>query len=120
MQTVVLDTNALLMPFEVKINLDLAVLSVLGSARMVVPAPLLGELKRMNHNKFSKVALALANKYEIVDAVSRGDDSVIEVALRMDGYVLTNDRELRGRLRKLKVPVMYLRSGTHLVLETFK
>jgi rRNA-processing protein FCF1 len=116
MQTVVLDTNALLMPFELKLNLDLMVADVLGDAKMVVPEPLLGELAR-SKNKHAKVALALAKKYEIVSAEEWGDDSVIEVALKTKGYVLTNDRELRSRLRNLGVPLLFLRSGTHLILE---
>ena len=49
MQTVVLDTNALLMPFEIRINLDLALRELLGDARIVVPGPLVGELKHLDH-----------------------------------------------------------------------
>lgn len=116
MQTVVLDTNALLMPFEMNLNLDLLVTDVLGEARMVIPEPLLGELAR-SKNKYAKVALALSKKYEAIPAGSRGDDSVIEVALKTRGIVLTNDRELRSRLRMLGVPLLFLRSGTHLILE---
>ncbi|MFA6951642.1 MAG: PIN domain-containing protein [Candidatus Methanomethylophilaceae archaeon] len=119
MQTVVLDTNSLLMPFELGLNLDLMVSDVLGQAHMVVPEPLLGELAR-SKNKYAKVALKLANKYEIVPAEKRGDDSVIEVALRLNAIVLTNDRELRSRLRKVGVPLLFLRSGTHLILEELK
>jgi len=116
MQTVILDTNALLMPFELNLNLDILVNDVLGDSHMVVPEPLLGELAR-SKNKYAKVASMLARKYEIVPAVAKGDDSVIEVALRIGGIVLTNDRDLRSRLRKLGVPLLYLRSGTHLILE---
>ena len=32
-------------------------------------------------------------------------------------FVLTNDKVLRGRLRKLGISLIYLRSGTHLVVE---
>lgn len=116
MQTVILDTNALLMPFELNLNLDILVNDVLGDSHMVVPEPLLGELAR-SKNKHAKVASMLARKYEIVPAVAKGDDSVIEVALRTGGIVLTNDRDLRSRLRILGVPLLYLRSGTHLILE---
>ncbi|MCK9323107.1 MAG: twitching motility protein PilT [Candidatus Methanomethylophilaceae archaeon] len=116
MQTVVLDTNALLMPFELKLNLDIMVNNVLGDAHMVVPEPLLGELKR-SKNKYAKVALALAKKYEAIPTKQYGDNAVIEVALKTGGIVLTNDRELRSRLRILGVSLLYLRSGTHLMLE---
>lgn len=119
MQTVVLDTNALLMPFEIRINLDLALQNLLGEARIVVPGPLVGELKHLDH-KFARAAIALARKYEIIPTKSSGDNSVIELALQTGGYVLTNDKELRRRLRKEGVPIILLRSGTHLEIDTYR
>ncbi|MDR0791089.1 MAG: twitching motility protein PilT [Methanomassiliicoccaceae archaeon] len=117
MQSVVLDTNALLMPFEMRINLDLAVSSLLGDVRMVVPGPMVGELKNLDH-KYAKVAIQLARKYEIMQTEGSGDDAIVEAAIRLDAYVLTNDKELKRRLRSLRIPLIYLRSNTHLVVET--
>lgn len=120
MQTVVLDTNALMMPFEVGINLDLAVREILGDVRFVVPGPLVGELKHLQETKrFAKPALMLARSKEIVQCDGHGDDAVIEVAQRENGYILTNDKELRRRARTQHIPLLYLRSGTHLILETY-
>ena len=116
MQTVVLDTNALLMPFEIRINIDIEVMKLVGDARIIVPGPLVGELKHLKH-KYARAALQLARKYEIFQTDASGDDAVIEAAVRTDGYVLTNDKELRAKLRAMKIPLIYLRSGTHLVLE---
>ena len=116
MQTVVLDTNALLMPFEMKMNLTLSVERLLGEVEFIVPGPLIGELKHLD-NKYTDAALQLARKYEIVPTEATGDNSVIELALSRNAYVLTNDKVLRGRLRKAGVPLIYLRSGTHLVVE---
>ncbi|MGE4577511.1 MAG: hypothetical protein AB7D42_03150 [Candidatus Methanomethylophilaceae archaeon] len=48
---------------------------------------------------------------------SSGDASVLELAKSTGAYVLTNDKELRSKLRKAGIPVMYLRSGTHLVVD---
>ncbi len=118
MQTVVLDTNALLMPFEVGLNLDAEVRNLLGEVRFVVPGPLVGELKHLE-NRYAKAALTLARSREIVPSESHGDDAVIEVAVREQAYILTNDKELRRRARKQQIPLIYLRSGTHLVLETY-
>jgi len=119
MQTVVLDTNALLMPFEIRINIDLALEKLLGEARIVVPGPMIGELKNLDH-KYAGAALELARRYEIIQVDKSGDDAVVEAALMTHGYVLTNDKELRARLRKMSIPLIYLRSGTHLVLESFR
>jgi rRNA-processing protein FCF1 len=117
MQTIVLDTNALLMPFEMKINIDIALSALLGDVRVIVPAPMIGELKNLE-NKYAKVALSLARKYEIFHTDTMGDDAVVEAALRLDAYVLTNDKELKRRLRELRIPIVYLRSNHHLVVET--
>lgn len=120
MQTVVLDTNALLMPFEIGINIDLEVRNILGDVRFVVPGPLVGELKHLAEtNRHAKAALSLARMKEIVPSDSHGDDAVLEVALREKAYVVTNDKELRRRARKVGVPLLYLRSGTHLILEEY-
>ena len=116
MQTVVLDTNALLMPFEMKMNLTLSVERLIGEAEFIVPGPLIGELKHLD-NKHADAALQLARKFEIVPTEATGDNAVIELALQRNAYVLTNDKILRGRLRKVGVPLIYLRSGTHLVVE---
>ena len=116
MQTVVLDTNALLMPFEMKMNLTLSVERLLGEVEFVVPGPLIGELKHLD-NKYASAALQLARKYEIIQTEAHGDASVIELALRLNAYALTNDKGLRQKLRKAGVPMIYLRSGTHLIVE---
>jgi len=119
MQTVVLDTNALLMPFEIRINLDLALKDLLGDVRCVVPGPLIGELKHLEH-KYAKAALELARRYEIMQTTLFGDDAVVEIALLTGGYILTNDKDLRARARKQGIPLIYLRSGNHLIVESFK
>lgn len=118
MQTVVLDTNALLMPFEIKMNLDLELGGLLGDFRCVVPGPLIGELKHLDH-KYARAALQLARKYEIVQTKSSGDEAVVEAALATGGYILTNDKKLRLTARGQRIPLIFLRSSTHLVLETF-
>ncbi len=116
MRAVVLDTNALLMPFEAKLNLDLELRRLLGECRVVVPGPMVGELKKCGA-KHSKAAIALARKYEILPTKSSGDDAIIELARELDAYVVTNDKELRARLRAQRIPLVYLRSGTHVILE---
>jgi rRNA-processing protein FCF1 len=116
MQTVILDTNALLMPFERRLNIDLEVQRLLGSVRMVIPEPLLGELQR-SHNKHASAALAMAGKYEKIPTDARGDDAVLELAVRLQAPVVTNDKKLRIRLRQQGIPLIYLRSGNHLILE---
>lgn len=116
MPVVVLDTNALLLPFERSINLDAQLRSLLGSCDILVPGPLIGELKR-SANKHARAAIGLAFHYTVVDTEAAGDDAVIELAEKHDAYVVTNDRALIGRLRKKRIKVILLRGGSHLGMD---
>ncbi len=117
MQTVVLDTNALLMPFEISINLDAELRRLLGECEIFVPAPVIGELKRVG-GRHAKAALALARKYRIYETNVQGDEGVIQTAMDLNAHVLTNDRELRSRLRKRGIRTIFLRSNKYLVSDS--
>jgi len=116
MQIVVLDTNALLMPFESQLNLDLELTRLLGNCQMYVPSSVLGELRR-SKNKHSRAALTLSRKYPVVETDLLGDEGVIDVGRRMDAFVVTNDALLRSRLRKLGLKTIFLRSNNHLEID---
>jgi rRNA-processing protein FCF1 len=115
---VILDANALLMPFQFKINIDAELQRLVGQCDVLVPSSVLGELKKLEAtSKDAKAALALAQKYEIVEVEESGDVSLVSLASQRSGIVVTNDRELIEELKKLRRPVISLRSRTHLVLE---
>jgi len=116
MQNVVLDTNALLMPFEFRLNLDLELKRHLGACQISVPGCVIGELHR-SKNKHAQVALSLARKYPVAETGTQGDAGVIEVARRLNAFVVTNDVILRSKLRKLGIRTIYLRSGNHLTID---
>lgn len=111
---VVLDANALMMPFQFSINLDKELERLFGDIPVVVPVSVLGELARSNAPE-SKAAVALARKYTVAETALRGDDAVMDVAKRMSAAVLTNDRALIERLKAENIPVVRLRSGRYLV-----
>jgi rRNA-processing protein FCF1 len=104
------------MPFEFKINVDLELQHLLGTYEAYVPGPAIGELKR-SKNKFAGVALKLAGKYKRYQTATQGDDGIIEAAIALDAYVVTNDALLRSKLRKQNVKCIFLRSRSHLYLE---
>jgi len=115
---VILDANALLMPFQFKINLDSELHRLVGDLDVVVPSSVLGELRRLTAtNRNAKAALALAQKYSIMEVEGSGDDSLIQLANEVEGIVVTNDKRLIERLKESRIPVIFLRSRTHLVLE---
>jgi len=108
-RTVVLDANALLMPFEFSINIDLELRRLLGDHDVIIPGPIIGELKR-SESKFASAALQLSSKYKIENTKAHGDQAVMELAKRTKGYVVTNDRLLRSKLLRVGIPVISLRA----------
>ncbi len=109
MLTVIFDANALLMPFQFGINIDMEIERLLGEFRGVVPSPILGEVRK-NGGKWAKAAISLAKKYEVMRTENVGDKAVIELAQRLNGIVVTNDQELQRKLRLNRIPYIYLRS----------
>jgi rRNA-processing protein FCF1 len=113
---VVFDTNALLMPFQFKINLDKELQRLLGSFEAFVPSSVLEELKRTKPERLAKAAMALASKYKVFKTEEKGDAAILSVAERLKAVVVTNDKELGSKLKALKLPVVSLRSRTRLIL----
>jgi len=116
MQKVVLDTNALLMPFEFRMNLDLELANLFGEFEAYVPGPVIGELKRSD-SKHAKAALMLAGKYIRYETSTQGAAGVLEVAKALDAMVVTNDFILRRKMRAAGVRAVFLRSRKRLVIE---
>ncbi len=121
MKIVIADSNALLMPFKNSINIDSELAGILGSYKIMVPAPIIGELKKLSDKiPEAKIALKLAMTKELVETETMGDASVIEAAVKMDGIVLTNDRELIGIALKQRIPVIRMMGKKRLVLTDHK
>jgi rRNA-processing protein FCF1 len=116
--SIVLDANALLMPFQFKINIDRELKRLFGEVPVLVPSSVLGELANVL-DKNSKAALALARKYQIVETELSGDEAVLDVALRRSSAVVTNDKELIKKLRASRIPVIRLRGERYLVADEF-
>jgi rRNA-processing protein FCF1 len=106
------------MPFQFKINIDKELVRLFGDVPVFVPSSVLGELAN-SLDKNSKVALALARKYQIVETELSGDDAVLEIARQRSAAVVTNDRELIRRLRAVGIPVIRLRGERYLVADEF-
>jgi rRNA-processing protein FCF1 len=117
MRYVIADTNALIAPFKRKFNIDAELTRILGSYIIIVPEPIIGELKRLavtNLNARGALKFAMTKKIQLTKSV--GDDSVLELAKKVGGYVLTNDVELIGRASKKKLKVIRLRESCRLEL----
>ncbi|HSV42052.1 MAG TPA: hypothetical protein VLH13_01410 [Methanomassiliicoccales archaeon] len=118
MQRVLLDTNALLMPFECNFNLDLELQGILGKCEIYVPGPVIGELKR-SKSKYAKMALALSAKYPIYKIDVQGDAGIIQAAIELNAYVVTNDFAMQKKLKQAGIKPIFLRSKNHLFIDDF-
>jgi len=107
-ECVVVDSNALLMPFQFKIDIRSEIERLVGKVDIVVPTCVLEELSRMNLSE-AKGALRYAERFAIVQTEEKGDRGVVEVAKKRKGAVVTNDQELIKLLKKLSIPVIRMR-----------
>ena len=118
MQTVVLDANALLLPFQFRVNLEAELRRLVGEPEIYVPSPVLGELKGLARSvREARGALKLAEKFRIVEVEGDADDAVLESASRLKAVVVSNDAALLRRLKEARIPRIFLRSRSHLVAE---
>ncbi len=122
-KTVILDSSALMMPFEYSINLEDELTRLLGKFQILVPKPIVEELISLSKigkgrkKRLAKSALIFIKNYSIIDSEGRGDDSVLFLAKKYQGIVVTNDRDLRNRVKKSSLQTIFLRGKKKLFLE---
>lgn len=113
MTTVILDTNALLMPFQFNINLDRELQRLFGDPEVYVPSSVMDELRELNR----KNALALAKKYKEISVEKPRDDGVLEAAEKINAVIVTNDKELKKTAKEKGITVVFLRKKSYLAVE---
>lgn len=118
---VILDTNALLMPFQFNINLDLELIRLLGQYEILLPSSVIDELDNISTSDapppFIKAASKLSEKFRIEKVEEKGDESIFQLAKKHNAIVVTNDRDLKKRLRSAGLRTISLKSKTHLVID---
>lgn len=118
MARVVLDANALMLPFEFSLDLDAELARLLGSWEAYVPASVLRELERIAaKDRRAKAALALAARYARFETDAAGDAAVIAAAEALGAHVVTNDRALLAALKARGIPRIRLRGKARLALD---
>ena len=120
---VILDSSSILMLFEFSIDLEDELTHLHGKFHILIPRPIYDELlflskhKKGKKNLNAKSALDLVKKYEISEADGGGDDSVLFLAKKHNGIVVTNDKDLRRRAKEINLKTIYLREKSKLVLD---
>ncbi len=115
---VLLDANALLMPFQFRINLEAEIRRLLGDVDVAVPTPVLDELRLLSErDRTARPALQLASKYRAIEGHGSADDALLDLSSKLKAAVVTNDAVLLKRLESEGIPRIFLRSRNHLVVE---
>jgi len=124
---VILDSNALFVPIQLKIDIFQELKTLLNrNFELVLLKPIQQELERLAREgspqtrKKALYALKLADKCRIVDVkedAASPDDIILQTASRWSYPVFTNDRELREKLRNINVPVIYVRQKSRLEID---
>ncbi len=124
MRMVVLDTNALLMPYQFDINIERELNRLLGVCRIIVPRSVVEEVEKLAEKggevgRAAQLALSIIKKknFRVIETDMKGDDGVIETAIKMEAAILTNDKELKKKAKEMRLCVIYLREGEKLEME---
>jgi rRNA-processing protein FCF1 len=76
----------------------------------VVPSSVVRELEVVGRRQHAVAARAMAQRLPLLENEGRGDSAIVKAAEGAAGRaVLTNDRDLRKRLRAAGVPVLYVK-----------
>ena len=116
MTNVVLDTNALMMPFQFNIDLENEIKRLLGAVNIYVPEACMNELDHIP-DRNAAPAREFATRFKIVPSEARGDDAVLSLASNLRAVVVTNDIALRKRAKGIGLKVVFLRGKDHLALD---
>ncbi len=125
---ILLDTNFLMVPIRFGVDYQAEIERIIEASFILVTTPaVVDELKQLKKSvkigeqKEINFALNLAEKIIIIDEIlapgEKVDDQLIRIAQREGCVVATTDSELRRRLRRAGLPVIYLRQTRHLVIE---
>jgi len=117
-QAVVLDANALLLPFQFRVNLEAELRRLLGDHEIFIPSPVMDELRGLAKSvREARGGLRLATRFRVLEVPGNADDAVLDAASQLKAVVVSNDAALLRRLKEARIPRIFLRSRTHLVSE---
>jgi uncharacterized protein len=125
---VILDSNALFVPLELRIDIFEQVRLLLNrNVEFILLSTVKQELKILATRDANKLrreasfALKLAEKckYVLVENEKElsTDDVIVSVAKNWNAPVFTNDRVLKRKLRDISVPVIYVRQKSRLDID---
>jgi len=125
---VIVDSNALFVPLEFKIDIFTELQRLLNrNFELVLLSPVKRELETLAQKSSPKMrknatfALSLAAKCTYVKTPARKneqtDDAILRIAQAWNAPVFTNDKLLKRKLRDISIPVIYTRAKSRLEID---
>lgn len=120
---VVLDTNALLLPFERRLRIEAELERLLGPFQGHVPSRCIDELDRIAREEKgarrdrAKMALQYAARFPVIAGEGAPDGAALAAAQGLNAYLFTMDMALIKRAHAAGVPVVRLKGLSHLVVD---
>ncbi|HLN51569.1 MAG TPA: hypothetical protein VK455_05895 [Thermoplasmata archaeon] len=113
---VLLDANALLLPFRERFPLRAEIELLCPGAELVVPVSVLRELDSLVERgvREAEPARELARSFRALPTSGRGDAGIVRAAVETGAWVATADRALAGRLAAHGVTVLAPRDRARL------
>ena len=107
----IIDTNALLLPFQEKFDVISTIQELIPNAELVILESTLRELSLVRDVRAAKMALQIIEKNHIKSVAFPGetDDAIIKYAKENSAVVVTRDLEMLDKCRKNKVKVMLMK-----------
>ena len=125
---VIVDSNALFVPLQYRINIFAELQRVLNrNFEIVLLSPVKQELEMLAKNsspvkrKNAVFALSIADKCLYVKVAEKKgeqtDDAIFRIAQSWNAPVSTNDKLLKRKLRDISIPVIYTRAKSRLEID---
>lgn len=125
---IIIDTNFLFVPAKFRLDIFEEMTKLLGQrVEAIILSPTFQELGKLAKSKSPKtrknamLGLEVAKKCKIAEVERKSgesnDDLIVRIATEWKCSVATNDGELRRKLRKAGIAVVFLRQKSRLAVE---
>ncbi len=117
-QKLLLDTNSLMYSIKNKIDIRTALLSIPMTFKIIVPKCVIDELVGLSKTFwYASAALEYSKNFDIIESNGIGDDCILNMAISMKCFVLTNDRGLINRLRSKNIRILMISQGKSIIMK---
>lgn len=119
MRDILLDTNFLVAPFQIKVSIFEEIDQKYPGNRVFTLDLVVEESKSIEDGKYGNLVEKLieSENIEVLETEGNGFVDDLLVDLSEEFLIATNDKELKNRILENGNPVMYIRSSSHLVVE---